>query len=641
MEPSEPQTSTILLVEDDPATRHVLVQLLQARGYRVIPTSSGEEGLRRLSEVDLVLLDGMLPGRDGWDICREIKEQHDPLLPVIMVTARAEADAVVRTFGVGADDYVAKPFRSVELLARIESRLRVRRTEEALQESEERYRKFFEDDITGDYISTPEGRLLACNAAFARIFGFDSVEEALASRTTSIYPSPEAREAFLQLLRRERTLELHELELRRRDGAAVHVVENVIGIFDEQGELTSFKGYMFDITERKALEEQLLQSQRLQAVGQLAGGVAHDFNNLLTVIRGNAALGLLDASDVGSESGYFGEIDRAAVRAAELTQQLLAFSRRQVLLPKVLDLNAVVRDMYKMLQRVIGEDIELITSAHPDLSRVKADPGQIEQVIVNLAVNARDAMPQGGTLIIETADAELDEHYSRRYGYVRTGSYVMLAVSDTGSGMSPETRARVFEPFFTTKAEGKGTGLGLSTVYGIVKQSGGYIWVYSELGHGTTVKIYLPRENPAAEEADQHRGPREAPRGSETVLLIEDEDTVRALARRVLERSGYAVIEARDGEEALMLAERDGDKLDLVVTDVVMPRMSGRVVAERLAEHRPGLPVLFMSGYTDDAVMRHGILASGAAFLQKPFTPHALALKVREVLDANRARPSD
>ncbi len=396
---------------------------------------------------------------------------------------------------------------------------------------------------------------------------------------------------------------------------------------------TAVKGLEDEITERKRLQEQLLQSQKMEAVGRLAGGVAHDFNNLLTIINGYAQLLLERLSPEDPSRGQVQEIKNAGDRATSLTRQLLAFSRRQVLAAQVLDLNTVVVNLDKMLRRLIGEDIELVTVPGEALGRVKADPGQIEQVILNLAVNARDALPRGGKLTIETANAELDEAYAATHVPLTPGPYVMLAVSDTGHGMDRETQARIFEPFFTTKEKGKGTGLGLATVYGIVKQSGGYIWVYSEPGRGATFKIYLPRIEEAVKTSGPNKVDLGTPGGSETILLVEDEASVRSLVRRTLEAKGYKVIEAGNGADALLTCSQYEGSVDLLVTDVVMPEMSGRELAERLAPFHPNMKVLFMSGYTDDAVVRHGVLEAETAFLQKPFTPDALARKVREALD--------
>jgi signal transduction histidine kinase len=383
-------------------------------------------------------------------------------------------------------------------------------------------------------------------------------------------------------------------------------------------------------------EEQLRQSQKVEAIGRLAGGIAHDFNNLLTVINGytELLLGRFQGDDRTSKD--INEIRKAGERAASLTRQLLAFSRKQILEPRVLDLNAIVVDMEKLLKRLIGEDIELTIDPASDLRRIKADAGQIEQVIMNLAVNARDAMPQGGKLTIETVNVDLNDAYASRHISVRPGPYVMLAVSDTGCGMNPEAMAHIFEPFFTTKGPGKGTGLGLSTVYGIVKQSGGNVWVYSEPDQGTTFKIYLPQVEGAVDRPPRERPGLGAPGGSETVLLAEDQQEVRALARQILEMSGYTVIEACGGGEAFEVCLQHKGPIHLMVSDVVMPQMGGRELAQRVALLRPDMKVLYMSGYTSNAIVHHGILNPGTAFLQKPFTPDSLARKVREVLDEVR-----
>jgi two-component system, cell cycle sensor histidine kinase and response regulator CckA len=403
-----------------------------------------------------------------------------------------------------------------------------------------------------------------------------------------------------------------------------------------EGELQGAICMALDVTDRKQLEEQFRQAQKMEAIGRLAGGIAHDFNNLLMVIQGYADL-MTDrfAPDDPLRKNAV-QIQTAAQRAAALTQQLLAFSRKQMLAPKVLNIQTVVADLEKMLRRLIGEDVELQTSSAPDLWLVKADRSQIEQVIMNLAVNARDAMPQGGRVTIETANVELDGALSHPPAMLAPGKYVMLAVTDNGCGMDEKTQAHIFEPFFTTKEKGKGTGLGLATVYGIVKQSGGYIWVYSEPGHGTTFKVYLPRieEEVRKGARDLVIAPRALPRGSEVVLLVEDEKGVRELAREYLEMSGYTVIEAEDGHTALELAAMHAGPIHLLMTDVVMPGISGRELADRVLHIRPGIKVLYMSGYTDQAVVRHGILDSDAVLLQKPFSLATLAAKLRDVLTA-------
>lgn len=401
-----------------------------------------------------------------------------------------------------------------------------------------------------------------------------------------------------------------------------------------EGELQGAICMALDITDRKQLEEQLRQAQKMEAVGRLAGGIAHDFNNLLMVIQGYADLMTERLAEGDPLRRNAEQIQTASQRATSLTRQLLAFSRKQMLAPKVLNVQSVVVDMEKILRRLIGEDIQLETSSVPDLGLIKADRSQIEQVIMNLAVNARDAMPEGGRLTIETANVELDKAAAHPPAVLSPGKYVMLAVTDNGCGMDAETQAHIFEPFFTTKEKGKGTGLGLATVYGIVKQSGGYVWVYTEPGRGTSFKVYLPRieDEQTARGRDGKSDAQELPRGSETVLLVEDEKGVRELAREYLELTGYTVIAAEDGHTALELAAMHVGPIQLLMTDVVMPGISGRELAGRVKTIRPEIKVLFMSGYTDQAVVHHGILDTDAALLQKPFTMAALAAKLREIL---------
>jgi nitrogen-specific signal transduction histidine kinase/ActR/RegA family two-component response regulator len=388
-----------------------------------------------------------------------------------------------------------------------------------------------------------------------------------------------------------------------------------------------------DVTEKRVLEEQFRQAQKMEAVGRLAGGVAHDFNNLLMVITGYGELLLDDLGPDDPRHSHVDEVLKAARAAAGLTRQLLAFSRQQVIQPRLLTLEALVHDSEKMLRRMIGEDIELVTTMNPAPATVRIDASQLEQVVMNLVVNARDAMPEGGRITIETASIDLSDAYARSHWPATPGRYAMLAVTDTGVGMDETTRARVFEPFFTTKELGKGTGLGLSMVYGIVKQSGGFIWVYSEPGKGATFKIYLPQVDEAAESLHQTGEMEVVPQGTETVLLVEDEPAVRAVVQKVLERHGYRVLVAPEGQLALNVLAGHPGEVHLLLTDVVMPGMSGRQLAAQFSVLRPDAQVLFMSGYTTDAVVRHGVLEPGIAYLQKPFSPEALARTVRRVLD--------
>ena len=504
-----------------------------------------------------------------------------------------------------------------------------------VRDAEARYRSIFENAVEGMFQATPAGQITAANPALARILGYES-PEGLTSSVTDIgqqlYVDPARREEFIKEIETQGLVKGFEIQMYRKDRSKVWVSVSARATRDANGKILCYEGGIEDVTEGKYLEERLVQSQKMEAIGTLAGGIAHDFNNLLTAIIGYSQLA---GGRVSKDEPIYKEIEeirKAGMRAAELTSQLLAFSRKQVLQPKVINLNTVVENISKMITRVIGEDFELVISLDPELGSIKADPGQMEQVIMNLAVNARDAMPRGGKLIIETAGIVLDEAYARLHLRVHPGPHVMLAVSDTGCGMDAETRSRIFEPFFTTKDQGKGTGLGLSTVYGIVKQSGGDIWVYSEPGRGTTFKLYLPRIEQAAEQPYQERRQIRSA-GTETVLLVEDESQVRNLAALVLRERGYEVLEASTGEEALRIAKRYAGRIHLLLTDVVMPQMSGKELSEQIKRTRLDIKVLFASGYTDDAVLHHGVFEADMEFIQKPFTPNALANKVRQVLN--------
>ena len=430
-----------------------------------------------------------------------------------------------------------------------------------------------------------------------------------------------------------------EFRFRHKDGSYRHILARGARLLGDDGTPIRLLGSHVDISELRHLQQQFLQAQKMETVGRLAGGVAHDFNNLLTVINGTADLALADLREGDPLRADLQEIHRAGERAASLTRQLLAFSRRQIIKSEVLNLNAVIADMQSMLRRLIGEDIELAFVPGQNVGSVRADRGQIEQVVVNLAVNARDAMLDGGRLILETRDVELDEVHAAEHPSVQPGPHVMLAISDTGIGMDEPTRTRIFEPFFTTKGEGKGTGLGLSTVYGIVKQSGGSIWVYSKLGRGTTFKIYLPRVQEVARQGQAAR-PATMVTGTETILVVEDDGALRDLARRILRTAGYTVLTASNGGEALLLLEGHDGPVHLMLTDVVMPGMSGRDLAARLADIRPQMKVLYTSGYTDDTILRHGVLNEAVHFIQKPYATAELRRKVREVLETQGGRPT-
>jgi two-component system, cell cycle sensor histidine kinase and response regulator CckA len=510
-----------------------------------------------------------------------------------------------------------------------------RRAEERLRESEERYRGLFDHLPVGLYRVTPGGQILAANPALAQILGYPDAGTLMAASAIEFWVDPEARRTALAGEIEPAVLRDFEARWRRADGQIIWVRNSVRAIRDSDGRVLYHEGAAEDITERKHLEEQLQQAQKMEAIGRLAGGIAHDFNNLLTVITGRAEIlrGRLGAGADGPAVRDLRLIQETARRAAALTSQLLAFSRKQVLQPTILDLNDVVHGMSPMLRRLIGENVELVVTAGGRLGRVRADAGRLEQVVMNLAINARDAMPQGGRLIIETANVDLDETFTARQPGSRPGPHVLLSVSDTGVGMDETTRSRVFEPFFTTKEPGKGTGLGLSMVYGIVKQHDGYVSVSSELGQGAMFRIYLPQAEGPLEARAAAPPPPELAHGAETILLVEDEDEVRELTREVLELKGYYVLVARHPGEALLLCERHPRPIHLLLTDLMMPQMNGQELSERLVRLRPDLKILFMSAYSDAMLDRRGT-ARRVPLLEKPFLPDELARKVRETLDA-------
>jgi PAS domain S-box-containing protein len=484
----------------------------------------------------------------------------------------------------------------------------------------------------------PGHPVIYVNPAFERITGYG--REDILGMNWGLCPEAgnnSAGRAEIEIAIREQRPRLVELLGYRKDGTSFWASLSLAPIRTAEGRLTHFVGVVTDVSEQKRLEAQLRQSQKMEAIGRLAGGVAHDFNNVLTVILGYSDMLLQKLTPGDASRAPIEEISKAGQRAASLTNQLLAFSRKQVLTPVALNLNTLVADMDKMLRRLIGEDIELTTSLDPALQPAKVDPGQVQQVLMNLVVNARDAMPNGGKLTIKTANVDFDASYAVERPELQPGSYVLVAVSDTGCGMDEATKARIFEPFFTTREPGMGTGLGLATVYGIIKQSGGYIYVNSQPGRGSTFRIYFPRAGQETSQPGQDSAPHEIKQNAATVLVVEDEDAVRAMAARVLQRNGHAVLQARHGEEALQLSAAHTGPIDLLLTDVVMPQMSGCQLAQRMAPIRPAMKVLYMSGYTDEAIVRHGLLSHEVDFLQKPFTGDILAKRVGELLQHSTA----
>jgi len=516
-------------------------------------------------------------------------------------------------------------------------------TEQSLRQAEKKYRSLFENAVEGIYQTTREGQFLMANPAFFSMLGYSSFEELKSSITDishQLYVNPEDRTHILELIEKEGVAKGYETQFYKKDGTTIWVSINMRSVYDEKENTLYYAGNVEDITGRKqkekeikSLQAQFLQAQKMEAIGRLAGGIAHDFNNLLTIIIGSCQLALLCLNDKEKIKIRIEEIQKAADRAASLTGQLLAYSRRQFMDIKVIDINKLIKNLEAMLKRLLGEDIELVILLNEGAGETKGDQTQIEQVIINLAINARDAMPEGGKLTIETASTELDEEYARTHKGVRPGSYVMISVSDTGIGMTEEVMNHLFEPFFTTKGIGRGTGLGLSTVYGIVKQSKGNIWAYSELGIGTTFKIYLPRLEEKEETPKKRSINEKVPSGNETILLIEDDEGVRKMTTQMLRMMGYNVVEAANGEHAISICTGHKEPIYLILTDIVMPGISGPKVISMLREAHPEARVLYTSGYTDNVIVHHGMLENGINFIQKPFTVENLSKKIREVLD--------
>ncbi len=679
--------SPVLIVDDNTENLYLLRMLLQGHGYTVEEARHGAEALIKARQQPpiLIISDLLMPVMDGYTLLRYWKaDDRLQAIPFMVYTATyTDAKNERLALDLGADAFVVKPaepealmiaittllaspdpaqssvrlpqieenallkdysetlFRKLE--KKVESLQQTNRrlgaeiaqrkcTEAALRDSEARYRQLFHA-ITDPLFVYDRDTLayLTVNEAAVAEYGY-SYDEFLTMTIRDVRP-PEDVPALLKMLAQAGT----SLEQRgiwrhqKKNGDIINVEISAYGL--------TFAGrpaclvQACNVTERQQLEEQFRQAQKMEAIGRLAGGIAHDFNNLITVIKGYSELlqSRITADDPASE--LLGEIYKAGERAGALTSQLLAFSRQQVLAPQTLNLNTVVSHTETMLRRLIGEDVILVTTLSPTLGSIKADPGQIEQVLMNLAVNARDAMPQGGTLTLATQTVQLDEAQCHRVADLSPGDYVLLTVSDSGCGIDAATQTKIFEPFFTTKPVGKGTGLGLATVHGIVKQSGGYIAVESAVGQGTTFQIYLPLVAESVPEGRSQGRSSTLPQGTETILVVEDEDAVRALEIYVLQRCGYRVLEATNGQAALHLVEHEPDSIHLLMSDVVMPHLGGRELAAQITRTQPHCKVLFLSGYTDDAMIHHGVSKADVAFLQKPFTPSALAQKVRQVLD--------
>ena len=505
--------------------------------------------------------------------------------------------------------------------------------EQALRKSEERYRRFFEEDLAADFVATADGKITDCNNSFVKTFHFESPEDAKSRNINDFFPDGASRKKFWELVFRERKVEMLETVFLAEDSRPITVLANVVGQFSHSGRLEEVKGYFVDNTERRRLEEQLRHAQKMEAVGRLAGGIAHDFNNILTVIMGYGNLVLETLPDESEIKGDVEGIQKAAKKGVTLTRQLLTFSRHQVMKLKVANLNLLVADMERMIRRLMTEDISMHMYLDAGYANVYIDQGQIEQALMNLAVNARDAMPQGGSLVIRTENILVTEKLTSSMGEIPMDSYVVLSVKDSGIGMDEKTKSMIFEPFFTTKGSAQGTGLGLATVYGSIKQCGGFIRVDSEVGKGSCFSIYLPRVDQPSEDEEPRQIVETRGAGTETILLVEDEDNVRMLISRVLSSKGYNIIEARNPGEALLICEGHKEEIHLLVSDIVMPHFSGNKLAERLLQIRPAIKVLLMSGYPDKLISDRGMLPRHVEFIQKPFDLEAFSIKVREILD--------
>ena len=605
------------------------------------------------------------PKRLGRGLTEYVLRTGEPLLATPEVFEKLVSQKEVELIGSPSVDWLGVPLRSgdrafgvlvvqsyceelryrerdLEILTFVSQQLaraiEHKRNEEALRISEARYKSLVQSAVYGIYRSSVNGKFLDVNPALIGMLGYDTAEELLAlDPTRDVFVNPTEQARLMQDFQQNRRLDSSEVHWKRKEGKTITVRLSGRVVTTDRSAEPVLEIIAEDVTERRALEEQFRQAQKMEAVGRLAGGVAHDFNNLLMVISGYTEV-LLDQvkADASMQSKVIA-IQQAADRATTLTRQLLAFSRKQLLELKVVDVNAIVSDMERLLRPLIGENVELSTRLMPGVGHTRADAGQLEQVVMNLVVNAKDAMPKGGKIVIQTSEARLEESAGREHGLIIPGTYVLLSVGDNGAGMDRETQSRVFEPFFTTKEKGKGTGLGLSTVYGIVKQSGGYIFADSILGRGTTFRIYLPRVEDPAESASANHQAHVAGGGSETVLLVEDEESVRQLVHETLQARGYRVIEAENGEAGLRVAAEHTGTIDLMITDVVMPGMNGRELAKRLAASRPQIKVLYLSGYTEEAIIQEGGMEPGTAFLQKPFTLQVLSRKVREVLRGEHA----
>ncbi len=636
----------ILHLEDDPNDAALVRSTLEAEGIACATTcvENREDFMAALQRggIDLVLSDCTLPGFDGISALK-IMHAKWPSIPLIIVSGTLGEERAIDSLKNGATDYVLKDHlgRLAAAVRRamqeVEERAGTRRTQEALQETQQRLKIIFHQSPLGIALVRADGRPILTNAALQKMLGYTGEELNRMAFQEFTHPDDCARDINHYSLLIQGVLKDYQLEKRyiRKDGQVVWTRISASVARDAEGRAHFAIKMVEDITERRNLEAKFIEAQKMEVIGQLASGVAHDFNNILAVIMGYSELTMQKLNSDPELASYLETIRSAAERATGLTRQLLIFSRKQTVQPTILDLNEVVKDLEKMLRRLIDENIELTLVLGEKIGHVKADSGYLGQVLMNLVVNARDAMPNGGKLTIATHNASLEENYAQTPPGVKPGDYVMFSVSDTGTGMTEEVKARLFEAFFTTKPKGKGTGLGLATCKTIVQQTGGYIDLCSELGKGTTFKVYLPLVDLPLDVAPRASQTGPLPRGNETVLVVEDDPAVRHLARNVLQAQGYTVLSAANGQDGLHTArDHHGPPIRLVLTDVIMPLMGGKVMAEWLKTADSNLKILFTSGYTDGAIDRHGVLEAGVEFLPKPYSPATLAHKVREMLDS-------
>ena len=642
-----PVKERVLVVDDEPQVLVALEDLLTDQ-FAVVKSGSAENALdliEREGDFAVVITDQRMPGMTGDELLARLGASSSAMR--ILITGFADLSSVIRSINDGhVYAYVTKPWNPVDLELKVKGAAEQYRLTRTLANERRLLHELLNNIPDGIYFKDSDLKFVRVNPAYSALLGFDGSQKLLSKGLHELDSSGTDVQAVE--LEERQILASGEpirdvVRVYRRAGRERWFSETKAPIRGRDGEVIGIVGVAHEITEQRRLEHQLRHAQKMEAIGRLAGSVAHDFNNLLSVILSYSSLLLADLRPGDPMRPDLEAIGKAGTRAADLTRQLLAFSRKQLLAPRVLDLNQVFRESEGMLSRLLGEDVELVTNYADSVHRVRADPGQIDQIVMNLAVNARDAMPNGGRLTIETKNVMLDGSTAvsdpDQLG-VTPGPYVMLSMSDTGTGMDRETEAHIFEPFFTTKEKGKGTGLGLATVFGIVKQSEGHIAVESDLGIGTTFRVYFPMaEGEAAEEEDKPVPSRLT--GGETILLTEDQDEVRAVAREVLRRCGYHVLEARNAGEALLTCERYSKPIHLLLTDVVMPQMSGPELAHRLASIRPGMKVLYMSGYAEGMLESGGELGADIAYLPKPWVPDVLARRVREVLDGGKTPGSE